>query len=380
MRFRRRMRRIGPPLWAPSKPLSHDCNIPVLSFTGELKRMTALETKPPSEIAEVQAKPLAGLVLAIRFHPDGTSEELNVDQPVSAAGGWLWLHFSLADTRACQFMSTIPELPEPARALLVSGDEHQQLHGTETSLYGILADLVCGLDGATEEIGFLRFALTETLFVSSRRHQLNAIEATRRVLRRGAKVQTPSALLETIAGQMIEALDHYAEGLAAQLDRAEERILADEVNVDRQIVGSVRRMTVRLHRQLVTLRSLIQRFEQDIEEEDANPAISLPTEKLGQRLDWLDTEIVELRDRSRLLQEEIMLKGSEQTNRSLHVLAIVTTVFLPASLVAGLFGVNVGGLPWAGEPSGFLWVIAIISAASAFVYWLLKRLGTVGRR
>ena len=178
---------------------------------------------------------------------------------------------------------------------------------------------------------------------------------------------------------MIEALDHYAQGLAAQLDRAEERILADELNVDRQIVGSVRRMTVRLHRQLVTLRSLIQRFEQDIEEEDANPAISLPTEKLGQRLDWLDTAIVELRDRSRLLQEEIMGRSTEQTNRSLHVLAIVTTVFLPASLVAGLFGVNVDGLPWTNNPSGFLWVMLIIAAASAFVYWLLKRLGTVGR-
>ena len=124
--------------------------------------MTALETKPPSDIAEAQAKPLAGLVLAVRFHPDGSSEELNVEQPVSAGGGWLWLHFNLADTRASQFLATTPELPEPARALLVSGDEHQQLQGSEACLYGILADLVCGLSGATEEIGFLHFALTET--------------------------------------------------------------------------------------------------------------------------------------------------------------------------------------------------------------------------
>ena len=40
-----------------------------------------------------------------------------------------------------------------------------------------------------------------------------------------------------------------------------------------------------------------------------------------------------------------MLKSSEQTNRSLHVLAIVTTVFLPATLVTGVFGMNVAGLP-----------------------------------
>ena len=74
-----------------------------------------------------------------------------------------------------------------------------------------------------------------------------------------------------------------------------------------------------------------------------------------------------------------MLKDTEQTNRSLHVLATVTTVFLPASLVAGLFGMNVGGLPLTEDGGGFIWALAIIAVASALVYWLLKRSGTVGR-
>jgi hypothetical protein len=55
----------------------------------------------------------------------------------------------------------------------------------------------------------------------------------------------------------------------------------------------IRRTTVRLHRQLVILRSLIQRFELD----------KLTTSKLRQRLDWLDIEVVSLRDRRQLLQE-----------------------------------------------------------------------------
>src|SRR5262245_7151217 len=202
--------------------------------------------------------PLAGLVFAYRFLEDGSSEQLDVEKPPAADGGWLWLHFNLADMRACQFLATTPQLPEPARALLVTADEHQQLQGGDACLYGVLADLVCGLSGATEEIGFLHFALTEKIFISSRRHQLNAIEATRKALRLGAKVQTPAVLLELIAGQMIASLDHFADGLADQLDHAEERILADELNVDRKVVGSVRRTTVRVHRQLVTLRALIQ--------------------------------------------------------------------------------------------------------------------------
>jgi zinc transporter len=126
------------------------------------------------------------------------------------------------------------------------------------------------------------------------RHTLTAIEATRRVLRGGLKVTTPAVLLEVITQQMVEAVDHYAEDLANRLDRVEERILAKEVSFDRQIIGRVRRMSVRLHRQLVLLRSLIHRFEHDIERSSMS-GVRLPTEKLIQRLDWPDTEIVELR-------------------------------------------------------------------------------------
>ncbi|MGZ5862450.1 MAG: hypothetical protein ACXWKB_04060 [Methyloceanibacter sp.] len=38
----------------------------------------------------------------------------------------------------------------------------------EAFVYGIFADLVCGLHGVTEEIGFLHFAMTETLLISCR--------------------------------------------------------------------------------------------------------------------------------------------------------------------------------------------------------------------
>ena len=42
-------------------------------------------------------------------------------------------------------------------------EEHQQLHAKEGCLYGILADLVCGLEGVTEEIGLLHFAMTDKM-------------------------------------------------------------------------------------------------------------------------------------------------------------------------------------------------------------------------
>jgi zinc transporter len=321
--------------------------------------MRSATTTFSSKILGPQTLPLAGLVFAIRFYADGSSEELAVDEPIADQDGWLWLHFNLADNRACQFLSSASCLTAPARESLTTADEHQKLHADQSCVHGILADLVCGLGGATEEIGFLHFALTETLLVSSRRHTLNAVESTRRALRGGLRVTTTAALLEVIIENVVEAVDRYAGGLADHLDRIEERILADEVSIDRQMIGRIRRMTVRLHRQLVILRSLILRFEHELEPL-LKPILRLATEKLHQRLEWLDTEIIALRDRSHLLQEEITLKTAEQTNRNLQVLAFVTTVFLPASLIAGIFGMNVGGLPLTGDSSGFVSVRSLI--------------------
>jgi zinc transporter len=323
------------------------------------------------------ASGLPGLVAAFRFDSDGTARELAVDQAIEAGEGWLWLHFNLADARACNLLRTGLDLAPPARELLLAADGHQQLHADGACVYGVFADLVCGLGGATDEIGFMHFAMTPRLFVSGRRQSLNALEATRRSLRSGRKIGSPAALLETIVEHMVEAVEIHADGLADDLDKVEERVLTAASSEQHHSLARVRKITVRLHRQLATQRSLIHRFERTEGPEDG--ALQFATAKLAQRLDWLDHEMVGLRDRSHLLQEEVSLRMADQTNRNLQILAIVTTVFLPANLVAAIFGMNVAGLPLTRDASGFAWAIALLVGVSAVVFWLLKRSGILGR-
>ena len=326
---------------------------------------------------DARAETLPGLVAAFRFAADGSAQELTVDKPIeNEADGWLWLHFNLTDVRACRFLRADPTFPTAARDILIASDEHQQLNASGDCLYGVLPDLVCELDSITEEIGFLHFAMTERLIISGRRRALSAVQVLRSALRNGLKVATPTALLETIISSMINSMDRFSDDIAGKLDRIEERILADDMSEGRQMLGRIRRTTVRLHRQLVILRSLIQRLELDLCQK---LSLRIATARLRQRLDWLDTEIVSLRDRAHLLQEEVTVKTAEQTNRNLHVLAVVTTLFMPASLIAGILGMNVGGLPFVQSADGFLWAMGILVASSVVVLWLLKRSGIIRR-
>jgi zinc transporter len=93
--------------------------------------------------------------------------------------------------------------------------------------------LVCAIEGVTEEIGFLHFAMTEKIIVTGRRRALSAVRVLRDALRGGYKIVTRAALLEAIMGYMIDSIDRLADDVAAKLDHIEEQILADEMGEGR---------------------------------------------------------------------------------------------------------------------------------------------------
>ena len=202
--------------------------------------------------------------------------------------------------------------------------------------------------------------MTERLLISGRHQALCAADAARRVLEGGYRVKHVAALLEKIIDEVADTMDRMADKIGTELDEIEEKILAGETQVGhaRQL-GRQRRTCLRLHRQLLGLRVLFHRLEQR-NVDHLSPALRLHAARLAQRLDGLDHDIVELRERSRLLEEEIRFKMEEESNRHLHTLSIVTTMLLPPTLVTGIFGMNTKGLPLTDVESGFLWAAALM--------------------
>ena len=80
-----------------------------------------------------------------------------------------------------------------------------------------------------------------------------------------------------------------------------------------------------------------------------------------------------LTERIRLLQEEIAAQQLEQSNRTLFTLTLITVLALPINLVAGFFGMNVGGVPLATNPHGFLLLVVLVTIFTAVAAWLVLR-------
>jgi zinc transporter len=84
-------------------------------------------------------------------------------------------------------------------------------------------------------------------------------------------------------------------------------------------------------------------------------------------------DMASLQERIKLIQEEIAALVNEGNNHSLFVLTVVTVLALPINIIAGLLGMNVGGIPLAQEPHGFLVVVVIVASFTVIAGWLAFR-------
>jgi zinc transporter len=352
-----------------------------------MESQTAARSTEPSIDVDVSAAStdhslgvVPGLVWAFQIHENGTIESLPTDKPIEKSrDGWLWLHFSLADARAISWLRA-SDFPAPAVALLLSRDRHQQLHATESCVYGIFADLVRSLDRPIDEIAHLRFIMTEHMLVSGRYHPLSSVETTREALERGLhRVPHVAALLELIVDHVADAIDRLADELTKELDQIETDLIARKRRDERQKLGRLRLVSVQLHRQLSGLRTLFHRLERE-GTDGLKPPLRIAAGKLAQRLDSLDHDIVEMRDCARLMQEEVSASLAEEANDHLQVLSILTIFFLPPTFVTGVFGMNTKGLPLTDVETGFLWAVVLMISSIAAVYLILRRVGVFKAR
>ena len=328
------------------------------------------------------SRPVPGLIWAFRFGRDGSAEALPVDCAIALDGpddGWLWLHFNLMDQRSRHWLIASPHLHPTARDALLSPQEHQQLQMAEDCFFGALLDTVRSLGGGADETCHWRFAMTERILVSGCRHSLRALETTRQAVERGLPLPAPASLLEAIVGEMLADMDGDVSELCAGFDKVEDRVLADAVHDERRRLSSLRRRAVHLHRRLVGLVTTFHRLEHN-HAGDIGPLLRSTAGRIAQRLAALDHEVIAMQDRGRLLQEEIAAKLAAESNSHLHALSILTSLFLPPTLVVGIFGMNVGGVPLTQSSDGMLWAILICLASSAAVYGVLKRVRYLLRR
>jgi zinc transporter len=198
------------------------------------------------------------------------------------------------------------------------------------------------------------------------------VDRLRHSVQHGALIQTPVELLTHLLRDQADVLIGIVRDAVSKVDVIEDDLLAGRLNYKRENLGNLRRVLVRLQRLMApepaALFRLLQRPTSWMKEADIQD-LRQSSEEFSAVL----VDMASLQERIKLLQEEIAAMINEKNSRSLYILTIVTVLALPINIIAGLFGMNVGGIPFAENPEGFWMVVSLVASLTVFLIWMLVR-------
>src|SRR6266436_6712508 len=289
-----------------------------------------------------------------------------------APNEFLWLHFSLSNVASEPWLRRYLTLPDTFYESLQSDVDATHLEQDGDSLvariHDVLFDFTFDVPVATTSL-----CVKPTVLVSAHLRPWRSIDKLREAVDAGQVFRSPTEILARLLRDQANVLVDIVRKTKKQVGPMEEQLLAKRVSVSRSELGSLRRMLVRLQRLLAPEPTAFFRLlsrPPDWIAADELQNLQQAAEKFSTAI----SDTAALVERVKQLQEELAALVNEQTNRTLFVLTIVTVVALPINLVAGLFGMNVGGIPLAQQPYGFFLVLSPLLVLTALLaYWALAR-------
>ena len=212
-----------------------------------------------------------------------------------------------------------------------------------------------------EDMISLRLYVSEHVVISTQIRDLQAVDDLMDSLDRGAGPVSPGDLIARLA---LRLADRAEPVVAALNERAE---LAD-----------IRRESILLRRYMFPKRDALSTLE--IEDLDwLSPRDRGRLREATERVTRLAEELDAIRDRAQVVQDQITDLRAEAMNRQMLVLSVVAAIFLPMSLLTGLLGINVGGIPGEHSPLAFWLVCLLLVVMGVLLGWLFRRLGLLNK-
>lgn len=289
--------------------------------------------------------------------------------------GFLWLHFSLGTAGAERWLRAHANLPGAFFDSLAHPAGSTRLEQDEDSLIAVVHDALFEFTFDPASVSTVYLCVRPNLLVSARPRPLRSLDRLRTAVRNGVDFRSPAALLAHLLRDQADVLVEIVREATSRIDGIEDRLLESRITSSRLELGTMRRTLVRLQRLLApepaALFRLLNHPPDWLTEDDVDDLRSAAEE-----FSAAVGDSAALMERVKLLQEELGALVNEQTNRTLFLLTLVTVLALPINLAAGLFGMNVGGIPLADAGHGFgivVTMLAISTCIAGVLVWRNRR-------
>lgn len=316
-----------------------------------------------------------GLISAYRLDGHGGGERFHSwdTVPAETAGAHIWVHINRNAARAQQWIAEESGLRPLIQEALLAEETRPRCLAIDDGILLNLRGVNLNPGSDPEDMVSIRLWLEKDRIVSSRARRLMAIEDLRQTIDAGKGPEDTGAFVVMLADRLTARMDPSLDTLQDQLDALEDSMITSLSRELRTELAELRRETIMLRRYIAPQRDALRQL------------VALEVPWMSQRRRQRLTEVADrvtrymedldvIRDRATVVNDELANRLAERMDRTMYVLSLVTLIFLPLTVISGMLGMNVGGVPGEGIKWAFFATCGLFLAIAAIEVWLLKRL------
>jgi magnesium transporter len=318
-------------------------------------------------------------MIAVFVHRNGQTETVDAVDPAwldPASEAKVWVDLAAPSPEELSILSDVfhfhPLAIEDAQAKV----HHPKIESYDGYLYLILH----GIDYRKSETAFathdIDFFLGHTYLVTVHDGEMRSAGSIREMCSRNQQVlgEGPAALMHRIIDEMVDNYRPEVEKVEQWLDELEQQVFsAPSRDIIREILD-VKRDVTGLRRIALPQRDALGRL--------ARREFPIITDELAYRFRDVYDNLVRIADEALIFQDRVtsileahLSNVSYRLNEVMKVLTVITVIFMPLTLAAGIYGMNMHlpGVPNPESPAPFWWLMTFMGVLTLVMLWLFRR-------
>lgn len=296
-----------------------------------------------------------GLVKAFILDGEGGGSAISwpdIERWQAGDGTFLWLHLDYSHPYVQGWLKNRRGLDYLVIENLLAEDSRPRSTPFHDGLLMGLRGVNLNPGADPEDMVAIRLWIDGHAIISTGQRFLPSIDDMQKAIESGDGPATPGEFLARMCEFVMNRVGDVVEDFEAIFDELEEDMMTDHGRGQRQLLSNLRRQIIELRKYLAPQRDALG-YIQGLKISWLQDADRLRLREVADRLFRYVEELDSIRDRSVVLHEELVSQLSEEMNKRMYMLSLVATIFMPLGFLAGLLGVNLGGIPGASGSWGF---------------------------
>ena len=293
------------------------------------------------------------------------------------SGVWVCVDLSATTPDEAKILTDVFHFHE-----LAVEDALAEIHHPKVESYGDYLYLILhGIDFKAKEHAFrtqeVDFFLGARYLVTFHNGTSRSVGRIGEICNRNERVlgEGPAALLYRIVDTMVDNYRPEVDKLGDRLDALEKEVFARPKSTLVKRILDFKRDVSSLRRVIMPERDAVGRLARREFTQISEP-LSYKFRDVHDHLVRLSDEAVYFQDRISSLLDAHLSNVSNQLNSVMKVLTIISTIFMPMTVLTGMYGMNVPlpHLP-GGEHAQFWWILAIMASVTFVMLAFFRRRG-----